>query len=76
MTVGPILGIVVAFALTIWLLRSLTTPRRPAAPGEVDLAELEAAEREVRDLETGSRPDDEVPGADWGPGTPRPPTRL
>jgi len=75
-TIGPLLGLLVAVALVAWLVRALATPRRPPAPGEIDLAELEAAEREVRDLDATLRPDDEVPGSDWGPGTPRPPTRL
>lgn len=76
MTVGPILGLLVAAALVVWLVRGLTHPRRAPDPGDVDREELEAAEREVRDLGTRIRPDDEAPGSDWGPGTPRPPTRL
>jgi hypothetical protein len=41
----------------------------------IDYAELEAAEREVRDLDTDAkgRPLDEGVGDDWGPGTPKPP---
>ncbi len=76
MTVGPLLGLLVAAALIVWLVRGLANPRRVPAPGDVDREELEAAEREVRDLGTSVRPDDEAPGSDWGPGTPRPPTRL
>jgi hypothetical protein len=66
-------------ALVIWLVR------RPRHPGPrlvgddgIDRAELEAAEREVRDLESGRRPDDGFEGDDWGPGAaqPRPPVRL
>ena len=40
--------------------------------------ELEAAEREVRDLDDRRTPDEERPGDDWGPGTarPRPPVNL
>ncbi len=76
MTVGPLLGLLVAAALVVWLVRGLAQPRRAPNPGDVDREELEAAEREVRDLGTMVRPDDEAPGSDWGPGTPRPPTRL
>lgn len=76
MTVGPLLGLLVAVALAVWVIRGLVRPGRRAEPGEVDLDELEAAEREVRDLGSTVRPEDEAPGADWGPGTPRPPTRL
>lgn len=76
MTIGPLLGLLVAAALVTWLVRGLLAPRRPVDPQDIDREELEAAEREVRDWATGIRPDDEAPGADWGPGTPRPPTRL
>jgi hypothetical protein len=66
-------------ALVVWLVR------RPRHPGPrlvgddgIDRAELEAAEREVRDLESGRHPDDGFEGDDWGPGAarPRPPVRL
>lgn len=76
MTIGPLLGLLVAAALLIWIGRTLTRSRAGVAPGDVDREELEAAEREVRELGNEVRPDDEVPGSDWGPGTPRPPTRL
>ncbi|HET8834243.1 MAG TPA: hypothetical protein VFN08_05885 [Gemmatimonadales bacterium] len=66
-------------ALVIWLLR----PRRHPGPrlvGDdgIDRDELEAAEREVRELESGQRPEDGFEGDDWGPGAsrPRPPVRL
>lgn len=76
MSIGPVMTVLVAAALLIWLVGRLSSPRRAPRPGDVDLEELEEAEREVRDLGTTVRPDDEVPGSDWGPGTPRPPTRL
>ncbi|HUG27313.1 MAG TPA: hypothetical protein VMK53_03370 [Gemmatimonadales bacterium] len=76
MSIGPLMTLLVAAALVIWLVGRLSSPRRPPRPGDVDLEELEEAEREVRDLGTTVRPDEEVPGSDWGPGTPRPPTRL
>ena len=44
----------------------------------IDREELEAAEREVRELESRQRPEDGFVGDDWGPGAaqPRPPVRL
>lgn len=74
--IGPLLGILVAVALVMWGVGRLAAKGRPRESGAVDLEELEAAEREVRDWDTGVRPEDDVPGADWGPGTPRPPTHL
>lgn len=42
---------------------------------EIDRATLEAAEREVKDMENDvrGRPLEDVVGDDWGPGTPKPP---
>ena len=61
----------------------LQQTRRLKRPGDarhdddegIDYAALEAAEREVRDLENDAkgRPLDEGVGDDWGPGTPKPP---
>jgi len=50
------------------------TPGRQVDP-DIDRATLEAAERDVRDLETDvrGRPLDDAVGDDWGPGTPKPP---
>ncbi len=76
MTIGPLVTLLAALGLVVWLIRTVATPRRRIAPDDIDLEELEAAEREVRDLDTGIRPEDDVPGADWGPGTARPPTLL
>lgn len=78
--VGTLLvaGVAVA-ALTVWLLR------RPRHPGPrlvghdgIDRDELEAAEREVRDLAADQAPESGFEGDDWGPGAarPRPPVRL
>jgi hypothetical protein len=74
---GPVGTLLVAgasvMALLVWLIR------RPRHPGPrlvgndgIDRAALEAAEREVRDLETGARPDEGFEGEDWGPGVARP----
>ena len=78
--VGTLLVAGAAFtAVLIWLLR------RPRHPGPrlvgddgIDRDELEAAEREVRELESRQRPEDGFGGDDWGPGAPqpRPPVRL
>lgn len=59
---GVILGGIGAVALVIWLIRRAVQSRRTPRPREeVDQAELEAAEREVRD----------DAGEDWGPGAAR-----
>ncbi len=79
---GPVPAVlltgVLLVALVLWLLRDRRHPgpRLHGAEG-IDQEELEEAEREVRELEAGSMPDERL-GDDWGPGTgrPRPPTRL
>ena len=63
--------VVVLGGVLAWL---LLTPGRPAGSThrDVDVEELEAAEEEVRDLDTMTTPedtDDELP--DWGPGAPK-----
>lgn len=78
--IGTLLVAGVALAsLVVWLLR------RPRHPGPrlvgdegIDREELEAAEREVRELESNRQPEDGFEGDDWGPGAarPRPPVRL
>jgi len=80
---GPVPAILLALVLVVGLVLWLVRGRRHPGPrlhGEdgIDREELEAAEREVRELETGALPDEERPGDDWGPGSgrPRPPTRL
>jgi hypothetical protein len=66
-------------ALVLWLRRDRSYPG-PRLTGDegIDREELEAAEREVRDLDPNVRPEDGFPGDDWGPGAsrPRPPERL
>jgi hypothetical protein len=80
---GPVSVIFIAAVLMVGLVFWLVRERRypgPRVHGDdgIDQEELEAAEREVRELEAGALPDDERPGDDWGPGTrrPRSPTRL
>ena len=80
---GPFSVIFIAAVLMVGLVFWLVRERRypgPRVHGDdgIDQEELEAAEREVRELEAGALPEDERPGDDWGPGTrrPRPPTRL
>ena len=73
------LAAVLLVGLILWLVRDRRYPG-PRLHGQdgIDREELEAAEREVRELETGALPEEDRPGDDWGPGTgrPRPPTRL
>ena len=74
---GPVGTLLVAgaslLALVVWLVR------RPRHPGPrlvghdgIDRAALEAAEREVRELEGGAGPEEGLQGDDWGPGAARP----
>ena len=66
-------------ALVLWLRRDRSYPG-PRLIGDdgIDREELEAAEREVRDLDPSAKPEDGFLGDDWGPGAsrPRPPERL
>lgn len=80
---GPIGTLVVALAaliaLVLWFRRDRSYPGpRLTDDDGIDREELEAAEREVRDLDPDARPEDGFPGDDWGPGAsrPRPPERL
>jgi len=81
---GPISTLLVALAaliaLVLWLRRdrSYPGPRLDSGEDGIDREELEAAEREVRDLDSGQRPENGFVGDDWGPGAsrPRPPERL
>lgn len=69
---GSIVLVVLAVGL-LWLLRgdSTSQARTPGPEDDWDRAELEQAEREVRDRSSTARPEDEEPGDDWGPGTAR-----
>ena len=81
---GPVGTLLVALAavvaLVLWLRRdrSYPGPRMETDDRGIDYEELEAAEREVRDLESDQRPENGFLGDDWGPGAsrPRPPERL
>lgn len=69
------MGLLLALGLIVVVVIWLARPKRQPAPepGEerepVDESELEAAEREVRDLDVHQRPEDGFEGDDWGPGT-------
>jgi hypothetical protein len=84
MVTGPVGTLLVALAaviaLVLWLRRdrSYPGPRLESDEDAIDREELEAAEREVRDLDSRQRPEDGFPGDDWGPGAsrPRPPQRI
>jgi hypothetical protein len=85
MVFGGPLGILLVAAMVVAAVIGWLLQRRPRHPGPrllgddgIDREELEAAEREVRELETWQRPEDGFEGDDWGPGAakPRPPVRL
>ena len=65
LTFELVIGVLAGTALLLWVLRGRASrlARRPAAR-DIDHAELEAAEREVREQD----PDDD---RDWGPGASR-----
>lgn len=83
---GPLETLIIAAAACIALVVWLARPPRDSGPrlvvddGEdgIDREALEAAEREVRELESRRDPEDGFEGDDWGPGAarPRPPVRL
>jgi hypothetical protein len=70
---GPVGTILVAFlaiiALVLWIRRDrrYPGPRLHGTTG-IDREELEAAEREVKDLDATQRPEEGFQGDDWGPG--------
>jgi hypothetical protein len=78
--VGTVLVALAALiALVLWLRRDRSYPGpRLTDDDGIDREELEAAEREVRDLDPSAKPEDGFLGDDWGPGAsrPRPPERL
>lgn len=78
--VGTLLIAVLALiGLVLWFSRPRRYPGpRLAEQDGIDREELEAAEQEVRELDTSQRPEDGFVGDDWGPGAgrPRPPERL
>ncbi|HSB55518.1 MAG TPA: hypothetical protein VLD58_14255 [Gemmatimonadales bacterium] len=65
-----LLLLVLVAAVLVWFFspgtRQRETPDDPIEP--VDESELDAAEREVRDLDLNQRPEDGFEGDDWGPG--------
>jgi hypothetical protein len=73
---GPVGTLLVALAaviaLVLWLRRDRSYPGpRLIDDDGIDREELEAAEREVRDLDSGARPEDGFLSDDWGPGASR-----
>ena len=75
---GEVIGLSLLAGTLFWLLRgrnaSAATRESTAdlSYEEMEAAkELREAEEEVRERESRAQPDDEEPGNDWGPGTPR-----
>jgi len=72
-------GLLLLVGVAVWLLRKPGRGGAPVSPPAswedevepIDAAELEAAEREVRDLDVHQRPEDGFEGDDWGPGAGR-----
>ena len=71
-----------AAALLLWAVitvfrrsRERLGAERTADDPEIEGSTLEAAEREVKDLDNDvrGRPLEDAVGDDWGPGTPKPP---
>lgn len=77
--VGTMLIALAALTATLlWLFRDkrYPGPRLEHDEPAIDRARLEAAEREVRELDPSEHPDKAILGDHWSPGTPRPPERL
>jgi hypothetical protein len=69
--VSVIFGLLLIGAFLVWLLAPgarRTNSTHDDAVEPVDRDELDAAEREVRDLSVDQRPEDGFEGDDWGPG--------
>ncbi len=69
---------IVLLALLLWLVLPRRQVEREPWEGEspgpaLDREELEAAEREVRELDSAADPEEGGEGDDWGPGTARKP---
>lgn len=70
---GAIIGLLAGVALLVWVMRRAGTRRREIS--EIDYEELEAAEREVRDIDIDALSGEDQRGDDWGPGTGSPVSR-
>ncbi|HXG45932.1 MAG TPA: hypothetical protein VNJ71_14365 [Gemmatimonadales bacterium] len=71
-----VLALVVLVALVLWFVlprrRMEREPWEAEDPGAaIDREELEAAERDLRDLDPGQDPEEGWEGDDWGPGAGR-----
>jgi len=69
---GELLLLLAIVVFLAWLIRPGRRSRDPSGLEEPDHDELEAAEREVRDLGVQQRPEDGFEGDDWGPGAGNP----
>jgi hypothetical protein len=75
---GEVIGMGLLAGGLVWLLRGRTAAATiPAKSTDLTYEEMEAAEElrqaeeEVTERESSAQPEDEEPGDDWGPGTPR-----
>ncbi|HSE45279.1 MAG TPA: hypothetical protein VLA89_08105 [Gemmatimonadales bacterium] len=72
---GELLLLLAIVVFLAWLIRPGRRSRDPSDLEKPDHDELEAAEREVRDLGVQQRPEDGFEGDDWGPGAGNPRVR-
>jgi hypothetical protein len=75
---GEAVGLAFLAGLLFWLLRGRNAKlERSEDLSDLSYEEMEArkelhqAEEEVRERESRAQPDEDQPGDDWGPGTPR-----
>jgi hypothetical protein len=72
---GELLLLLAIAVFLAWLIRPGRPSRDPSDLEAPDHDELDAAEREVRDLGVQQRPEDGFEGDDWGPGAGNPGVR-
>ncbi len=72
--ISYLFGVLALVAVGVWLFRPKRQVPVESWEGQdtiepVDQAALDAAEREIQELDATQRPEDGFEGDDWGPGT-------